>query len=149
MRTNYVRSIRYTPTKTPTLTEVIRDNITDLYDPDFGVKSADIPVLDDVVKSLMTDSDKADYFFESVTLWGDSADFVDFMVKIMEMHKDMPEVQEITRCLRMTAQDTLERLSATISEEYYMAEAAEKGYADEPVYLDDYRSKKEINYEYS
>ena len=45
----------------------------------------------------------------------------------------------------MTAQDTLERLSATISEEYYMAKAL-KRHADEPVYLDDYRSKKEINY---
>ena len=130
------------PPRPPTLIEIIRDNITDLYDPYLHVKNADVPVLDDVVKCLMRGSDKADYFFEAVTLWGDPAEFVDFMLRIMEMHKDMPEVQEITRCLRLTAQDTLNGLEETISEEYYMAEAALKSYHEEPTYLDDYRSKK-------
>ena len=132
------------PPRPPTLIEIIRDNITDLYDRDVGVKNADVPVLDDVVECLMRGSDKADYFIKAVTLWADPAEFVDFMLKIMQMHKDMPEVQEITRGLRMTAQDTLNGLEETISNEYHSEEAAMKSYADESFAVENYADKKGI-----
>ena len=132
------------PPRPPTLIEIIRDNIADLYDRDVGVKNADVPVLDDVVECLMRGSDKADYFFEAVTLWGDPAEYVDFMLKIMQIHKDMPEVQEITRCLRLTAQETLNGLEETISEEHHKAEAAMKEYHLESMALDNYQDKKGV-----
>ena len=132
------------PPRPPTLIEIIRDNIADLYDRDVGVKNADVPVLDEVVECLMRGSDKADYFIKAVTLWDDPAEYVDFMLKIMEMHRDMPEVQEITRGLRMTAQDTLNGLEETISNEYHSEEAAMKEYYLESMALDNYEDKKGI-----
>jgi len=130
------------PPRKPTISEIIQDNIADLYDRDVGVKQADNEVLDAIIDDLLSDTDKADYFFEAVTMWGDSGEFVDYMLQYMRNNLDSEFTRDVTKSLRLLAQSELNSREDYIIEEYCKAESAERGYADEPIYLDDYRSKK-------
>jgi len=130
------------PPRKPTISEIIQDNITDLYDRDAGVKQADNEVLDAVIDHLLSDRDKADYFFQAVVMYGDSADFVD---QVMDIARDQNHTEfaiELQRNLRRMAQSELDAREDEIIHQYDMAEQSLKTYDHEVYELDDYRSKK-------
>ena len=131
----------FPPLPPKTLEEVMQDHLPEIYDPDIGVKQAPLHVLEEIVQAFRTEDDRQEFYFKAMSINGDSLDAVDYLMEMVDKYPEEKFSKYLNELLIDRAQDVLEFSEEYLNEEYLKAEMAMK-YDNEPVYIDDYRSKK-------
>ena len=132
----------FPPLPPKTLEEVMQDHLPEIYDPDIGVKQAPLHVLEEVVQAFRTEDDRQEFYFNAMSINGDSLDAVDYLMEMVDKYPEEKFSKYLNELLIDRAQDVLEFAEDFLAEEHKQAEMSVTFNALPISHLKDYRDKK-------
>lgn len=130
-----------TPLPPESVNEVLQRHVQDIYDPEIGPKTADIDCLKAIVKAYRHETERHEFYLNAMCINGDPEVCMDLLMDLVDAHPEHKFSKLLNELLIDRAQDVIDWNEDYLSEQYAQAELDSK-HNGEPIYLDDYRSKK-------